>query len=55
MIYKFLDYLLSYNIDFFPKFEYKDDEYGYWKLIKSTDNTNTIYSIPNYRIWVKYY
>ena len=54
-IYELFDYLLSYDIDFFPKFEYKDDENGFWKLIKSTDNSNTINSIPDHRIWVKYY
>ena len=53
-IFELLDYLLSYDINFL-KFECKDDENGFWKLIKSTDNSNTIYSIPDHRIWVKYY
>lgn len=55
-LYNIINYLLSYDLDWcMPKFEYKDTEEGYWKNIKTNDITNTVYSIPDHKVWVKYY
>ena len=55
-LYNIINYLLSYDLDWWmPKFEYKDTDEGYWKKIKTNDMTNTIYSIPDHKVWVKYY
>jgi hypothetical protein len=47
------NYIMFYDLDWWmPKFDYKDSEEGYWKKIKTNDITNTI---PDHKIWVKYY
>lgn len=54
-LYNIINYIFSYDVDWWiPKFEYKDTEEGYWKIIKTSDTTNNIYSIPDHKLWVKY-
>jgi len=48
-LFIFFDKIFSINVDWWIiKFEYKNDNTGYWKKIKGVCN------IPDHNVWVKY-
>ena len=53
-LYNIINYIFSYDVDWWiPKFEYKDTEEGYWKIIK-IDIGSLNFIIVTERIYYRY-